>query len=177
MTSLTVRAATVKDVSSIVRIRLTALTDEELHGFSAPESAIYSSTEKLQQVWDRENTLKDGLEVFVAEDAGTIVGFIVFKIERDYGYIDNLIVAKEKQGKGIGRELVTYVEDMTKSDGCHLIRTDTTQNADGVPWKSYGFWTHVGYRDTGERLPTHYDFKEIQLVKRLESSRKEELMP
>ena len=57
MTSLVIRAATVKDVSSIVSIRLTALTEEELSGFSASEFATYSSTEELQRVWSREKQI------------------------------------------------------------------------------------------------------------------------
>lgn len=111
--------------------------------------------------------MKDGFEVFVAEDEGKMVGFIVFKMERDYGYIDNIVVAKEEQGKGIGRALVAYVEDIAKSKGCYLMKTDTTENADGVPWRAYGFWKRVGYEDTGKRLSTEYDFKEISLIKRL----------
>jgi len=167
MTSLVIRAASVKDISSIVRIRLAALTEEEIRGFSAPEFATYSSTEELRKVWSRENRLKDGFEVFVAEDEGKLVGFIVFKMEHDYGYIDDIVVAKEEQGKGIGRTLVAYAEDIAKSKGCYMMKTDTTENTDGVPWKSYGFWTRMGYEDTGERLPTNYDFKEISLIKRL----------
>ena len=107
------------------------------------------------------------LPVFVAEDDGKMVGFIVFKMKRDYGCIDNIVVAKEEQGKGIGRALVAYVEGIARAQGCYLMKTDTTENADGVPWKSYRFWTRMGYEDTGERLPTNYDFKEILLIKRL----------
>ena len=109
----------------------------------------------------------DGFEIFVAEEKGKIIGFIVFKTEHEYGCIDNIVVAKEKQGKGIGRALVAYVERIAKSRGCYLIRTDTTENADGVPWKAYSFWKRMGYKDTGERLPTDYNFKEIPLIKRL----------
>jgi ribosomal protein S18 acetylase RimI-like enzyme len=165
---LTIRAATVKDVSSLVRIRLAALTKEEIHGFTAPEfTTTYSSVEELQKVWKGENGLKDGFKVFVAEDEGEIVGFIVFKMERDYGYIDNIVVAKEKQGKGIGRALVTYVEDIARAQGCYLMKTDTTENTGGVPWKAYRFWTRMEYQDSGERLLTNYDFKVIPLTKKL----------
>lgn len=167
MTSLVIRTAAVKDVSSIVRIRLAALTEQEIRGFSAPEFTTYSSTEELLKMWSRENRLKDGFEVFVAEDEGKMVGFIVLKMERDYAYIDNIVVAKEEQGKGIGRALVAYVEGIAKSKGCYLMKTETTENADGVPWKSCIFWIRMGYEDTGERLATNYDFKEIPLIKRL----------
>ena len=168
MTPLMIRTAKVKDVSSIVKIRLAALSEEEIRGFSAPEFTVtYSSDEELRKVWSRGNRLKDGCQVFVGEDDGKMVGFIVIKIERDCGYIDNIVVAKEEQGKGTGRALVAYVEDMAKSRSCNLMKTDTTENAEGGPWKSYRFWTRLGYEDTGERLPTKYDFKEIPLIKRL----------
>ena len=111
--------------------------------------------------------MNDDFEVFVAEAEAKIVGFIVFKMEHDYGYIDNIVVSKEKQGKGIGRALVTYTEGIAKAKGCYLMKTDTTENTAGVPWKSYGFWIRMGYEDTGKRLPTNYDFKEIPLIKRL----------
>ena len=111
--------------------------------------------------------MKDGFEVFVAENEGKMVGFIVFKTEPEVGYIDNIVVAKEEQGKGIGRALVTYAEGIAKSKGCLLVITDTSENADGVPWKAHGLWTRMGYEDTGERLPTNYDFKEIPLIKKL----------
>jgi ribosomal protein S18 acetylase RimI-like enzyme len=168
MTSVMIRPATVKDVSSIVRIRLATLTKKEIRGFSAPAlTTTYSLTEELRKMWDRGNRLKNGFEVCVAEDDAKIVGFIVFKMEHDYGYIDNIVVSKQKQGKGIGRALVTYTEGIAKAKGCYLMKTDTTENVVGVPWKSYGFWIRMGYEDTGRRLPTNYGFKEIPLIKRL----------
>ena len=168
MIPLSIRESTVEDVSPLVQIRLAAISEKEILGFSAPEfTAAYSSTEKLRKMWSRENRLKNGFEVFVAEDEGKIVGFIVFKMERDCGCIDNIVIAKGEQGKGIGRALVAYVEGIAKSKGCYLMKTDTSENADGVPWKSYDFWIKMGYEDTGDRLRSNYDFKEISLIKRL----------
>lgn len=168
MPSLVIRAATIEDISSIVRIRLETLTDEEISEFSAgPESATYSSIDKLQKLWLEKNKLKDGFEVFIAEEKGKFLGFIVYKIEASYGYIDCILVNKTKQNKGIGRSLVTSVEKIAKSQGCHYMKTDTTENIHGVPWRSYNFWLKMGYVDTGERTPTNYDFKEIPFIKKL----------
>ncbi len=83
------------------------VSEEENHGFSAPYStSTYTSTEELRKKWSRENKLKERVEVFVAETEGRIVGVIVFKMERYYGCIDNLVVAKEEQAKDIERALV-----------------------------------------------------------------------
>lgn len=167
MNSLLVRAASIRDVPFIVRIRLGALTKKEIHGFSAQELATTSSTKKMRELWGSGNRLKDGCEVFLAEDGGKMVGYMMFKVEGDSGYIDDIVVAKEEQGKGVGRALVAYAEDLAKSEGCHFMKTATTENADGAPWRSYDFWIRMGYEDTGNRIPTLYSFKEIPFVKRL----------
>ncbi len=146
---------------------MSSKTRSELVGFSAPEFWIFSSPEALTGVWGKGNRLKDGFEVIVAEKDGRVVGFIVFKKERDHVDIDNLDITKDEQGKGIGRALVAHVESIAKSCGYSLMKTDTTENAQGVPWKSYGFWTKMGYKDTGERLRTKYDFKTIPFIKNL----------
>ncbi len=111
--------------------------------------------------------MKDGFEVFVAEDEGRLVGYMMFKAEGDSGYIDDVVVARQEQGKGIGRALVAYVKSTAKSKGCSFMKTDTTENVAGIAWRSCGFWTRMGYEDTGERLLTNYDFKEIPFVKKL----------
>ena len=167
MSSLTIRPASIGDHKSIVKIRLDALTEEELVGFSIPDANLYWSNEKLKELWDKENRLKDKSEVFVAEVNGKIIGFIFLNMEVVDDNIDNIIVAKEEQGKGIGRALVEYVEKLAKSRGFSCITTDTTENEKGVPWKAYGFWKRMGYNDIGRRLVTTYGFKEIPLVKKL----------
>ena len=167
MSSLVIRPASITDVPSIVEVRLGAFTEEEVSGFIVPGESLYASFEKLQKVWDGENSLKDGLEVFVAECETKIVGFIVYNMKSPDDNIDNLVVAKEEQGKGVGRSLVEFVERLAKSRGYDVMCTDTTENAVGVPWKSYGFWRKMGYEDTGERVATEYGFRLIPLQKRL----------
>jgi len=162
-----IRAATTDDIPSIVKVSLASATREELHGFSAPEWVAFSSSEELSKVWVEGNRLKDGFDVIVAEKNGEIVGFIVFKMEPDHGYIDNIDIVKDEQRKGIGRALVEHVENMAKAKGYSLMKTDTTENAEGVPWKSYGFWIKMGYKNKGERLPTKWNFKTILFVKEL----------
>jgi ribosomal protein S18 acetylase RimI-like enzyme len=162
-----IRKASASDILSIVQACLTSASEEETEGFAAPEWVTYSSAEELKKVWKTGNTLKDGSEVVVAEKEGRIVGFIVFKVERDHVYIDDIDVTRDEQRKGIGKALVGHVESLALANGYSSIKTDTTENAQGVPWNSYGFWTKMGFKDTGERLPTKWSFKTIPFVKRL----------
>jgi len=167
MPSLVIRPASVEDVSSIVEVRLRAFTEEEAAGFTIPGESPYVSIERLQKMWDKENLFRDGSEVFVAEREEKVVGFIVFNMRCSDDNIDNVVVAKEEQGKGIGKALVEYVERLAKSRGYDVMKIDTTENVEGVPWKAYGFWRKLGYEDSGERIPTEYGFKDIPLVKKL----------
>jgi len=165
MPALSIRPASISDIPSIVEVRLGVLTDKELSGFSVPGSSLYYS--KLTEMWNTGNRLKDDSEVFVAVSDGKVVGFIVFSMKQCDDNIDNIVVAKKEQGKGVGRALVEYIEDLAKSRGMDVITTDTTENAKRVPWKAYGFWKKMGYEDTGKRLASGYDFKIIPLVKKL----------
>ena len=167
MPSLVIHPASIKDVLSIVKVRLGAFTIEEVYGFIVPGESLYTSIEKLRNMWGKENLLKDGLEVFVAKFKAKVVGFIVYNMKSSDDNIDNVVVAKEEQGKGVGRALVEYVEELANSRGFSFMKTDTTENSEGIPWKSYGFWRRMGYRDFGERVTTKYGFKVIPLVKKL----------
>jgi len=167
MMKLVIRKATVEDIPSIVKVRRSAFTQEEVRGFTTPEPSIYYTCERLRRAWDEENVLKNGWEIAVAESKGGIVGFIVFQIRGRYCEIDNINIAKDSQGKGVVRALVTHAEETAKAAGCSKMQTDTTENAEGIPWKAYSFWKKMGYRDTGERLPTEWNFKTIPFEKNL----------
>jgi len=167
MEQLVIRNATYGDIPSIIEVDLSSTTKDELLGFTTPEWVTYSSPDELMKFWAEGNGLKDGSEIIVAVKDGKIIGFIVFKKERDNLYIDNLHIIRDQQRRGVGRALVTHVENVALASGYSVIKTDTTENAQGIPWKSYGFWTKMGYRDTGERLPTKWDFMIIPFVKNL----------
>ena len=99
--------------------------------------------------------MKDDFRVFVVENKERIVGFIVFRIENNYGILDNIVVAKESQKKGIDRALVEYFEGLAKSNNCKLMKTDTSENTDGAPWTAFGLWIRMGFENTDELLLTN----------------------
>ncbi len=167
MNEITIREARSEDIPSIADTCRASTTEKELIGFSAPGWATFRDVNELRKIWTVENRLKDDFEVIVAENRGQIVGFLVFKRYPECMYIDDLDIRRSEQGKGVGRTLVEHVESLAIKDGLTRIETDTTENAQGVPWNSYDFWLKMGFRDTGERLKTEWDFKTIPFVKRL----------
>jgi GNAT superfamily N-acetyltransferase len=167
MNEVTIRDARKEDIPSIVDTCRASTTEEELIGFSAPDWGTYRDVNELSKIWATSNRLKDDYEIIVAEKRGQIVGFLVFKRYPGCMYIEDLDIRKSEQRKGIGRALVEHIESLAINDGLTRIETDTTENVEGVPWNSYNFWLRMGYRETGERLKTKWDFKTIPFVKQL----------
>ena len=64
-------------------------------------------------------------KVFVAVLKGEVVGYISLGIRVFALMIDSIIVSSRYQRKGIGRELVEKSKEYAKSQGFHLLRTDT----------------------------------------------------
>jgi GNAT superfamily N-acetyltransferase len=79
-----------------------------------------------------EQLLHDGGSHFlVAEMKGTPVGFISFMLRqtilhrRPSGLIDELVVAKEYRGKGVGQQLVSAVIEKCRQLGCGEVEVST----------------------------------------------------
>jgi ribosomal protein S18 acetylase RimI-like enzyme len=164
---ITIREAQREDIPTIVDTSRASTTDEEMVGFTAPEWGTFRDVKKLRNEWTTGNRLKNDYEVIVAERKNQIVGYLVFKREQEYLYIDLVHIRKSEQRKGIGTTILEHVERLAIESGLTRIETDTVENAQGVPWKSYSFWIRMGFKDTGERLKTKWDFKTIPFVKRL----------
>jgi L-amino acid N-acyltransferase YncA len=160
-----IREARSEDIPSIVDVCRASVPEEELIGFTAPEWDAFREVERLREIWTTGNRLKDDYEVIVSEGEGEVLGFLVFKREQDYLYIDQVNIRKSEQGKGIGRAFQEHVERLAIESGLKRIKTDTTENAQGVPWRSNDFWIKMGFQDTGERLETEWGFKTIPFVK------------
>lgn len=167
MSTIIIRNARREDVPSIVDTCRASTTEEEMIGFTAPEWGTFRDIKKLSAIWTTGNRLKDNYEVIVSERGAQIVGFLVYKREREFMYIDQVNIKRSEQGKGVGRDFVEYIERLATESGLTRIETDTTENADGIPWNSYDFWIKMGFKDTGERLKTKWDFKTIPFVKQL----------
>jgi len=92
-----------------------------------------------------------GSHFLVAEIAGTLAGFINFTIRRTIlhqspsGLIDELVVASEYRGKGIGRRLVLAVIEECKRLGCCEVEVSTEK----MNTEAREFYSKSGFVERG----------------------------
>ena len=93
---------------------------------------IESLMKSVKGFWDkswRNNVVKSGIKAsnglsFVYEESGNILGFVCAHDLGFRGYLSELIVAPEKQRRGIGKKLLVKVETELSKRGCHTIISD-----------------------------------------------------
>ena len=97
---------------------------------------------------------KSGETPLVATVGKTLVGLcgvgrrIVVHRPAPLGRISALVVAKEAQGRGIGRLLVDAAEDWCRKAGCQLLEiTSNDRRAE-----AHAFYRHLGYERTSIRF-------------------------
>lgn len=73
----------------------------------------------------KKNTAPGLGKIFVATMRGQIVGYISLGRRIFALMIDSIIVGRSYQRRGVGRQLVERAKDYAKSQGFHILRTDT----------------------------------------------------
>jgi GNAT superfamily N-acetyltransferase len=159
---LIIRKASLNDYEAITAITKKSTTEEEVIGFVPPEGV---STNFLRELNDE--LKRSGHGVIIAEKHGHPVGFAYFRFCRDFAEIEEVDVIKEYQGQGVGKALVQHVENAARKRGLKHLDTGTSMNKEGKQWKAYGFWVHLGFADTGERIDGPHGLKYAKLVKQL----------
>jgi GNAT superfamily N-acetyltransferase len=143
--NLIVRAATRKDIPSIVNVANSSIRPGEDIGFGGTGITISETEVK----WEDPNILK-GHMVYVAEINRQIVGIVQIEDKgRELELVD-IDVLLTLQGKGVGTRIVKFVEEKARRMDKKAVTLGTSRNAQGVPWKSLPWWQHLGYRITHE---------------------------
>ncbi len=83
----------------------------------------------------------------------TLVGCVELRKEDDRMYLGMLTVHPERQGKGIGKELMLMSEEKAREAGCRFIyMTVINKRHDLIGW-----YVRHGYTDTKQNLPFSFD--------------------
>jgi ribosomal protein S18 acetylase RimI-like enzyme len=149
-TDLRIRPAGREDIPAIVMCATTSASEVEYAGFGRPWSErTFTDARRISAAW-QEQRRAVGEEVYVAEVQGRVVGYVRMRDRGRELELVNIDVARDYQGRGIGRGLVRTVEERARHDGKTAVTLGTSRNAAGVPWKAFPWWQSLGYRVTGE---------------------------
>ena len=93
--------------------------------------------------------------IYLYEEGGVVLGTIGLEGCRVY----NLFVAPDRQGSGVGGELLDFVEQRARLEGCDTITLDSSLTA-------VSFYERKGYRRTGEQASRSFG-RTVTMEKRL----------
>ena len=91
--------------------------------------------------------------VWVIEEEAGIAGVIVLLPGPSYLLLDNIAVAPERQGAGLGRRLLAFAEAEALRRGYREIRLYTHQTM----IENQRFYAAIGYEETGRGIEAGYD--------------------
>ncbi len=144
------RPARREDISVIVTISNSSVSEEEDVGFGTPRSeSVFGDSKRLSAAWQGPNLVR-GEEVWVAEIGGRVVGCVTVEDRGETLELINIDVPRDLQGRGIGTRMVRLVEERARAEGKRAVTLGTSRNAAGIAWKSLPWWHSRGYRITGE---------------------------
>ncbi len=91
--------------------------------------------------------------LYIAQEDGQVVGFVVFYPAQDHVHLENVAVAPAFQNRGIGTKLIRFVERKARQDGYARIELYTnarmTENLELYP--------RLGYEQFDRRVEDGFD--------------------
>jgi ribosomal protein S18 acetylase RimI-like enzyme len=91
--------------------------------------------------------------VTVAVDRGEIVGVLVLRRQPDSLLLENVAVAPERQGHGIGRTLIAFAEQRA----LQLSLAKVTLYTNALMTENLSLYQRLGYREVGRRQEYGFD--------------------
>ena len=86
-------------------------------------------------------------KVFIALHNTTFAGYVVFYPVQDHMHLENVAVAPSHSGKGIGKQLVIFVEQTARDKGLATVRLYTNK----VMTENLEMYPRLGYIETGRK--------------------------
>lgn len=161
---IVIRPATEQDLPAILAIYNDAILTT---------TAVYDyqpHTLAMRQTW-YEAKVSGGWPLFVADDAGTVVGFSSlgpFRTWAAYKYtVENSVyVAAARRGQGVGKLLLPPLIDAARQMEMHAIIAgiDATNVASYRLHQSFGFVEVAHFREVGYKFGRWLDLKFLELV-------------
>lgn len=161
---ITVRQATENDLPQILDIYNEIIKNTTAVYYYEPH------TFEMRKAWFDERT-QLGFPVFVAEEAGVIMGMSTigpFRVPTAYKYsVENTVhVAAHARGNGIGKLLMPPIIEAAKDLGLHTIIAgiDASNEVSLRLHKSFGFEEVAHFKEVGFKFGRWLDLKFLQLI-------------
>ena len=118
-----------------------------------------TSLQKAQDIFYRIRTYPD-YHVYIAVEDGEIVGTFALLIMDNLahngapsGIIEDIVVKKDRQGKGIGKQMMAYAMKKCKEAGCYKL----TLSSNTVRDKAHKFYESLGFKKHGYSFTVDID--------------------
>jgi ribosomal protein S18 acetylase RimI-like enzyme len=142
MDEIRIRAATAADVPAIVDTVDRAYRQYNVRIGKPPGPMLddYAARVSEDAVW-------------VLQDGPAIAGILVLLSAPEYLLLDNIAIAPERQGRGMGRRLLAFAESEALRRGYREIRLYTHQTM----IENQRLYASIGYEETGRGSEAGYD--------------------
>jgi len=90
---------------------------------------------------------------WVLQEGSAIAGILVLLSTPEYLLLDNIAIAPDRQGRGLGRRLLTFTESEASRRGYREIRLYTHQTM----IENQRLYALIGYEETGRGSEAGYD--------------------
>jgi ribosomal protein S18 acetylase RimI-like enzyme len=124
-------------------------TDDDVPALAAIAEAAYAlyvpriGRPPPPMVADYAAAVRDA-ETWVLDDAGRVAGYLVLVYHDDHVLLENVAVAPEDQGRGLGGRLLKYAEARAIAKGLDEIRLYTNE----AMTENQALYERIGYEET-----------------------------
>ena len=135
-TPIKIRMATLEDLASVQSCTRAAYSKytTAMNREPAPMSADFASQIGLGQV-------------FVALNNNAFAGYVVFYPVHDHLHLENIAVTPVQSGKGIGKQLMQFVEQTARNRGLSAVELYTNE----AMTENLQMYPRLGYIETGRK--------------------------
>ena len=99
------------------------------------------------------NKLVETQNVYVLRVGGSMIGSILLSMDGESVKVNNLVVDPPAQGRGYGRLLMDYAEDMARAQGLAAVTLFTNEKMH----ENIALYTKIGFTETGRKTEDGYN--------------------
>lgn len=121
--------------------------------FKLDEKFTIKKFKELYQKWvDNSISRSFADDVLIYSENNQIMGFVTYKISENFGTIGLIAVSPNFQGKGIGKKLLTFIENVLFSKGIKTLIIPTQL----INETAYNFYKNQNYKIKETSFIKHY---------------------